>query len=158
MVEVGATKKDQKFFPHAFRHSWMTYLMQEGYSIQEVALWSGDRIETIQKHYWKKHTEAGSLDVTGKRKLLEEEKKKQSLTDIINEAVAQAVSTTVAALTQKAKEEEKEVNLEEALQDVIKRMSTPAFVEELAKKYSTEAVMDTMSAKQREEFLESLPD
>jgi integrase len=157
MVEVGATTKEQKFFPHAFRHSWMTYLMQEGYSIQQVALWSGDRIETIQKHYWKKHTEAGSLDVTGKRKLLEEEKKKQSLTDIINEAVAQAVSTTVTALAQKAKEEEKEVNLEEALKDVIKQISTPDFVEELAAKYSQEVIAEQIDDEERQRILDSIP-
>lgn len=149
MAEVGSPD----FFPHAFRHSWMTYLMQQGYSIQEIALWSGDRIETIQKHYWKKHTEAGALDVTGKRKLIEEEQKKQSLTEIINEAVAKAVNSTVATLTAKAKEEETEVDIEEALKGVIKKISTPAFVKTLAKKYSISAVMDTMSDEQREEFL-----
>jgi integrase len=150
MVEVGATTKEQKFFPHAFRHSWMTYLMQEGYSIQQVAMWSGDRIETIQKHYWKKKTEAGSLDVTGKRKLLEEQQKKESLTAIVEKAVAAAVKPIVEKLTEKAEEE---MDLEEILKEVAEEITAPEFVKELSKKYSVSAVMDKMSDEQREEFL-----
>ncbi len=57
--------------PHAMRHSWITELCNSGnHSMQEVAAWSGDTLETIERHYWHKKVEPGALDATfaGKRK------------------------------------------------------------------------------------------
>jgi len=59
-----------EIIPHAMRHSWITYLCNCGnHTIQDVAAWSGDDIETIQKNYWEKRAVKGSLDDTmaGKR-------------------------------------------------------------------------------------------
>ena len=55
---------------HAMRHSWITELCNSGnHSITEVAAWSGDTVETIEKNYWKKRVRTGGLDDTmaGKR-------------------------------------------------------------------------------------------
>jgi hypothetical protein len=57
-------------FPHAMRHSWITHLCNSGnHSIADVVAWSGDSVETIEKHYWKKKATTGALDDTmqGKR-------------------------------------------------------------------------------------------
>lgn len=57
--------------PHSMRHSWISELCNSGnHSIQEVAAWSGDTLDTIEKNYWHKKTEAGALDETfsGQRK------------------------------------------------------------------------------------------
>jgi integrase len=52
-------------FPHAMRHSWITELTNSGnHTMQEIAAWSGDRLETIEANYWKRKTEAGALDDT----------------------------------------------------------------------------------------------
>lgn len=61
----------QGLYPHAMRHSWITELCNSGnHTIQEIAAWSGDNLETIEKNYWHKRTVAGALDHTmqGKRK------------------------------------------------------------------------------------------
>jgi hypothetical protein len=63
LTDVG--RKD--FYPHAFRHSWITYLMNNGYDITDVATWSGDTLETLQKHYWHKKKKPGALDVSGRK-------------------------------------------------------------------------------------------
>jgi len=56
-----------ELFPHAMRHSWITELCNSGnHTIQEVAAWSGDSIETIEKNYWHKRAAAGALDHTMK--------------------------------------------------------------------------------------------
>jgi integrase len=55
---------------HAMRHSWLTILCNSGnHTITEIAAWSGDSIEVIEKHYWKKRAVPGALDDTlaGKR-------------------------------------------------------------------------------------------
>ena len=57
--------------PHSMRHSWISGLCNSGnHSIQEVAAWSGDTLQTIERNYWHKRTEPGALDATfsGKRK------------------------------------------------------------------------------------------
>ena len=140
------------FFPHAFRHSWITAMMNQKKSIQQVSSWSGDSLQTLEKNYWKKQVVAGETDD------VVEGIKEKSMAEIIQEAVSQAVKQTVAELGVKAQQKEKENSLKDALKGVIKKISTPDFLEELAEKYSTESVMDTMTDEQREEFLESLPD
>ena len=50
---------------HAMRHSWISELCNSGnHSITEIASWSGDTVETIEKNYWKKTTKTGGLDST----------------------------------------------------------------------------------------------
>lgn len=52
-------------FPHAMRHSWISEICNSGnHSIQEVAAWSGDSLETIEKSYWHKRAVPGALDHT----------------------------------------------------------------------------------------------
>ena len=52
-------------FPHAMRHSWISELANSGnHTMQEIAAWSGDSLETIEKNYWKKRTEKGALNAT----------------------------------------------------------------------------------------------
>jgi len=47
------------------RHSWITELVNSGnHTLQDVAAWSGDDIQTIEKNYWKKRVIAGSIDAT----------------------------------------------------------------------------------------------
>ncbi len=54
-----------EFYPHAMRHSWITELVNSGnHTLQEVAAWSGDNLETIESNYWKKRVVAGSIDAT----------------------------------------------------------------------------------------------
>ncbi len=54
-----------EFYPHAMRHSWITELVNSGnHTLQDVAAWSGDDIQTIEKNYWKKRVIAGSIDAT----------------------------------------------------------------------------------------------
>jgi len=51
--------------PHSMRHSWISELCNSGnHSIQEVAAWSGDTLQTIERNYWHKKAEAGALDET----------------------------------------------------------------------------------------------
>jgi len=55
---------------HSMRHSWITELCNSGnHSITEIASWSGDTVDTIEKNYWKKQVRTGGLDDTmaGKR-------------------------------------------------------------------------------------------
>lgn len=55
---------------HSMRHSWITQMCNSGnHTIMDVAAWSGDGIEVIEKNYWKKQVRAGGLDDTmsGKR-------------------------------------------------------------------------------------------
>lgn len=73
-------------FPHAMRHSWITELTNSGnHSMQEVAAWSGDCLETIESNYWKKKTEAGALDATlaGKRKSEEEKISRSEIAELL---------------------------------------------------------------------------
>lgn len=54
-----------ELFPHAMRHSWITELCNSGnHTVQEVASWSGDSLETIEKNYWHKRATPGALDET----------------------------------------------------------------------------------------------
>ena len=142
MGEVGSPD----FFPHAFRHSWITYLMDTGYSIQDVSIWSGDRLETLQKHYWKKHTEAGALDVTGKKKTTKLEQQVEDL-----QAKMGQLLTIVAE--SKSKTLKKEVTKA----DVFEELLTSSATAELAEEFSTAVMLDKMSKEDRKKFLNSLP-
>ncbi len=52
-------------FPHAMRHSWISEICNSGnHTVQEVAAWSGDSLQTIEKNYWHKRVTPGSLDAT----------------------------------------------------------------------------------------------
>lgn len=139
-VQVGRSD----FYPHAFRHSWITHLMNEGKTIQQVSAWSGDSIQTLERNYWKKKVVAGELDdvIEGTRK--------KTMAEIIEEAVSAAVKPLMDKLTEK---EGEEPNLEEILNEVAKKLTTPDFVKELSKKYSISSVLQTMTDEQREEFL-----
>jgi integrase len=56
--------------PHSMRHSWISELANSGnHSITEVAAWSGDTIQTIERNYWHKRVRRGNLNDTmaGKR-------------------------------------------------------------------------------------------
>ncbi|MBN8708075.1 MAG: hypothetical protein BGO12_13395 [Verrucomicrobia bacterium 61-8] len=54
-------------FYHAMRHSFISNLCNSGnHSITEVAAWSGDTIEVLEKNYWHKTTRTGGLDATMK--------------------------------------------------------------------------------------------
>lgn len=56
-----------ELFPHAMRHSWITEICNSGnHSVQEVAAWSGDSIDTIEKHYWHRKATPGALHHTMK--------------------------------------------------------------------------------------------
>lgn len=55
---------------HAMRHSWITNMCNSGnHDIMEIAAWSGDGIQVIERNYWKKRVRVGGLDDTlaGKR-------------------------------------------------------------------------------------------
>lgn len=134
------------FYPHAFRHSWISAMMNDGKTIQQVSAWSGDSLQTLEKNYWKKKVLAGETDdvITGT--------KKKTMAEIIEEAVSAAMKPVLQKLNK-----EEEPNLEEILKEVAEEITTPAFVEELYKKYSISAAMDTMTDDQREKFLNSLP-
>ena len=72
-----------EFYPHAMRHSWITELVNSGnHTLQEVAAWSGDNLETIESNYWKKRVVAGSIDATlrGERN---QEKQAQQIEDMV---------------------------------------------------------------------------
>lgn len=76
--------------PHSMRHSWISELCNSGnHSIQEVAAWSGDTLETIERNYWHKRTEPGALDETfsGKRKGGEMEEIRAALAGLINKQI-----------------------------------------------------------------------
>ena len=65
-----AAKEKQEVTPHAMRHSWISELANSGnHSITEVAAWSGDTIQTIERNYWHKRVRRGNLNDTmaGKR-------------------------------------------------------------------------------------------
>lgn len=50
---------------HAMRHSWITEMCNSGnHSITEIASWSGDTLETVEKNYWHKQVKTGGLDST----------------------------------------------------------------------------------------------
>jgi integrase len=64
------TKGRPEVTPHAMRHSWISELANSGnHSITEVAAWSGDTIQTIERNYWHKRVRRGNLNDTmaGKR-------------------------------------------------------------------------------------------
>lgn len=142
MKEVGSPD----FFPHAFRHSWITYLMDTGYSIQDVSIWSGDRLETLQKHYWKKHTEAGALDVTGKKKTSKLEGEVEEL---------KAMMGQMLGLVKKSKDKTTKKKITNA--DVFEELVNSPATAELAEQFSTAVMLDKMDKAQRKEFLNSLP-
>lgn len=65
-----ASKERSEVTPHAMRHSWVSELANSGnHSITEVAAWSGDTIQTIERNYWHKRVRRGNLNDTmaGKR-------------------------------------------------------------------------------------------
>ncbi len=65
-----ASKERSEVTPHAMRHSWISELANSGnHSISEVAAWSGDTIQTIERNYWHKRVRRGNLNDTmaGKR-------------------------------------------------------------------------------------------
>ena len=142
MTDVGSPD----FFPHAFRHSWITYLMNTGYSIQDVSIWSGDRLETLQKHYWKKHTEAGALDVTGKKKTSKLEGEVEQL---------KAMMGQMLGIVKKSKAKTTKKKITNA--DVFEELVTSPATAELAEQFSTAVMLDKMSKAERKEFLNSLP-
>jgi integrase len=84
-------------FPHAMRHSWITELCNSGnHSIQEVAAWSGDSLETIERNYWHKRATPGALDETmrGIRKGSEQvEMMKQIATQVAQLVAAGKIDT-----------------------------------------------------------------
>jgi integrase len=41
--------------PHALRHTAITWLMQEGHEINDVASWAGVTVEELQRTYWHHH-------------------------------------------------------------------------------------------------------
>lgn len=96
MVSVGRPD----VFPHAMRHSWITELCNSGnHSIQEVAAWSGDCLETIEKNYWHKKTEAGALDETlsGKKRKQEEKAARDEIAELLALVRAGSIAPEAAA-------------------------------------------------------------
>lgn len=139
----------EDFYPHAFRHSWITYLMNNGYSIQDVAMWSGDTLETLEKHYWKKKKKAGALDVSGKPKETETEKQLKLMTGQMDEM--KKIVGTMLTVVQKTKK--KKITKSQALKELKNNPTFAPVVED----FSTRAMLDKMSDEQREKFLNSLP-
>lgn len=76
--------------PHSMRHSWISELCNSGnHSIQEVAAWSGDTLETIERNYWHKRIEPGALDATfsGKKKGNEMEEIRAALAGLMDQKI-----------------------------------------------------------------------
>ncbi len=140
------------FYPHAFRHSWITAMMNEGKSIQQVSAWSGDSIQTLERNYWKKKVIAGDTDdvIAGIKKQTEAEKKLEKI---------EAQLTSLASLVLDAKKAKGEHIEEEEAISVLQHDSdfVAQMIRNLVEQYNSLKVMDTMTPKQREEFLESLP-
>ena len=68
-------------FPHAMRHSWISEICNSGnHTVQEVAAWSGDSLQTIERNYWHKRVTPGSLDST-----LEGKRSKDEMAKLITE-------------------------------------------------------------------------
>lgn len=58
-------KKREDMTIHAMRHSWISSLCNSGHaSITQIAAWSGDTIETIEKSYWKRRVSPEALVAT----------------------------------------------------------------------------------------------
>lgn len=138
-----------KFNPHAFRHSWITYLMNNNYDITDVATWSGDTLETLQKHYWHKKKKAGALDVTGKKKLSQADKELSAMKEQMEDM--KKMMGSLLNVVQQTKEEK--ITKTEALNELKKNPTFAPVVED----FSVRAMLDKMTPKQREEFLNSLP-
>jgi len=48
--------------PHTMRHSYITHLAEAGYSVQQIAAWSGDRIKTLETNYLHVAAPQGAVD------------------------------------------------------------------------------------------------
>jgi integrase len=62
---ISKHPEQENFGMHAMRHSYITHLCNSGnpnITIMKVSAWSGDKIETIERHYWKKNVDADGLD------------------------------------------------------------------------------------------------
>lgn len=71
---------------HAMRHSFISNLCNSGnHSITEVAAWSGDTVEVIEKNYWHKTTRTGGLDATmrGKRRGDDEQESRKDIKELL---------------------------------------------------------------------------
>jgi integrase len=148
MEKVGRPE----FYPHAFRHSWVTAMMNEGKTIQQVSAWSGDSLQTLEKNYWKKKVLAGETDdvVSGIKKQTEAEKKLERI---------EAQLTSLASLVCDAKAAKGEAIDEEEAIYVMQHESdfVAQMINDLIEQHNTAKEMHTMTPEQREEFLNSLP-
>lgn len=50
--EFMAEQEVKDFSPHCMRHSYITHLCLRGIPLPLISAWSGDRIKTIESHYW----------------------------------------------------------------------------------------------------------
>jgi integrase len=62
---VDEHEEQPGFSMHDMRHSYITHLCNSGnasITIMKVSAWSGDRIETIERHYWERNVDSKGLD------------------------------------------------------------------------------------------------
>ena len=88
-----------KVTPHAMRHSWISELCNSGNHLpHEVAAWSGDTLETIEKHYWHKKAIPGALDETmaGVKTTSEERTSRQQIAQMLQLVTSGAMSPSLA--------------------------------------------------------------
>lgn len=76
---IEKNPSQESFSIHSMRHSYITHLCNSGnptITIMKVSAWSGDKIETIERHYWKKNVDSTGLDdvVSGRKRKSESEK------------------------------------------------------------------------------------